>query len=324
MRLRRYKLHSIAAIVLLLLVAAALSQERGRTVFHGSYSFMPSFMLDTGFDVDDYDRITGLITGTLKEKVRTCQLPPPNFDPRRDVIWSLQDCVPMMSREMNSIDETLDWKVDSACDSDNEVVFNRFVEGYKLCRESPGRNCICQIEMQKPGTPDGEYIIEIRPQGDDTKFKLVKPPTDITAVERGHLWLVVKPMLDDPYLQPINPWAAYEVEYKGGSVDSASLDVSRIMPDKELSDYGIIRMWKDPEGKLAFLEEEDYMETKVPETDLLFRNLTDCQTHKNIFRFCVTKKNPDGSTKEVMTIDEDGKMQRVPLVYRFAVYFETS
>jgi hypothetical protein len=328
MRLKQLSLSKVritTAVILIAVVIASytvLSAEskQGKAVFHGSYTFMPTFRVETGFDANDYDRLTELITGSqgLMERTRQCT----NVDPYEDMIYTLEECVPMMTRIVSNIDEGFDWKVDLDCDSSPEKVFNHFVEGYKLCDESPGRDCICEIEMQKPGMPNGEFIIEMRPQEGQTKFKMVKPKEGRTYLLPGTVYFVDDPDEDSIPLEQIETWALYKVEYKAGVVEKSSYDASWILPDvfspdTPLSDYGIVRLYKSEDGRLAFLAEEDYIDK-----DLQLNNMTKCEVSKNTYRFCVSKLNKDGDKATVFTINPDtNKPEHLPITYRFALYF---
>lgn len=119
--------------------------------------------------------------------------------------------------------------------------------------------------------------------------------------------------------KPIESWVKYKLYYNKGSFSKAYLAFPGgiIWDDQtELSEKGIIRIYKDEKGDVALLVKKDYQNDKVP-----FKYLPQCSVQKRTYRFCVTKLK-DGKPEQLMVVNtETEKVEWRDLEYRFALFF---
>ncbi len=286
------------------ITGAVTAQQQGKeeqSNVIGTYSIMPSFKAKIDYDLNDYNKIKNLL-----DLVISCA--------RQS---SVEQCVAQIN------DNEFEWQL--GCDKGPEKVLYDFAEFLQDCFDSADNNCLCtkdisitkeEIQAYSPRTNQYSFIID---KGASSKKITI-------SSESGDLSQTV----NTNGISALMP-KRYSLGYSLGRSPEFNLFFYD-SADKEIKPgFGpttqIIIFKNDINNpkSLDFVNQEDenlvYPNGKVvidkSNNPINSNNLPKCNFKpKNIYRFCVTKKN-----YKIMAYDKlDTQVKERPVTIKFAAY----
>ncbi|MFH0979063.1 MAG: transglycosylase SLT domain-containing protein [Candidatus Woesearchaeota archaeon] len=256
-----------------------------------TYQFRPVVAASSNYNLTTYQRIQYLLTSNngLLANLATCSSAKP-----------LAVCLAPLSSVMSEKDPSLKWGFDLDCDSNAEMVFDRFAENLLLCSMSATDNCVCNLAMDigKQMVPDGTFEIKLSNSGSTTVLQSDKVK-DFTV-----------PVLSSIFLRSMTSSEKadfkYDINYRKGVFYKASLNTANYVSVLGKN----VRIVK--QGKaLTFVDDEVFAAS--------FASMPSCTVQKDTLRVCVSRLI-SGKPEQVYAFNPlTGKVEPRNLVYRFAI-----
>lgn len=247
---------------------ATAQQEKSNII--GTYSINPSFKAKIDYDLGDYGKIKGLLDSVL------------------DCMEEGKD-VNLCIGQAESRDNSFEWSLE--CDKGAEKILYDFAEFYQNCFDSDDNNCICRKNLELSKDEMAKYDL-------------------LNIVYRMELAQDIQSQkIDIKMLEPVE--LSYSININGRSVWYPNTFILAYTPDRlrvtmifkyELQekpyyvpDKKEIILYKNEANSIKSV---DFVEQEADE--LIYpngkrikpQNLHSCELKpKNMFRFCVTKKD---------------------------------
>ncbi len=276
---------------------AATREQNDRNII-GTYSIMPSFKAKIDYDLGDYTKI-------------------------KESLQSVMECTSQGKTIEKCVDDIQDngFKWEIGCDSVEEKIIYDLVEFYQGCFDSEDTDCLCKKNMfsskeqiEKYGFSNNKYELALTQDLQSKKIdvNMVYPRTDISSTVRLNdrsLWYPVR------YLVAYSQEESVQIDMIfRDEIDPAIEYKEAFSQNKDLTLY---------KNKVNGINYVDFV--KLEGDDIIYPNqkkfkpgnLNECKIEpKNIFKFCVTKKN-----YKILAYDKsDSKVRERSLTIRFAAY----
>ena len=281
---------------------ATAQQEQNNII--GAYSIMPSFRAKIDYDLNDYNKLNGLLKNIL-----TC------YESSGDIGSCIQ--------QAQNQDESFEWII--GCDKGAEKILYDFAEFYQDCADSDDTSCVCRKNLDVPKQDIQEYGIDNHYKmnlnedrlNKKIEIKMTEPDAGLSySINSNNLAGWFPKSIDLGYSKDkLSDLVMIFREEITGQSDPYSLG-------QPLSEIVIYRNNNNPQ-KIMSLDFVRISTASIiyPKADRTIRkpdDLHDCRLKpKQFFRFCAAKKG----SKTVAYSKSDNEFKERGITYKFAVTF---